>query len=596
MNTKRTTKLIPLLILWLTGTAMASEQLLNQAMSHDQGLAGVRERFEELRKRQQDSRVFSVQELEESSLTIQAVDEVREKQIADMIVALGESINLEDAAARRELYALVADEYDIAIQTLERVVKEQGQRVKDFSEKRELLEKQKNIAEDLRDVARESAEKGFTRDTVEELARLAQEQEDAAETSGEEGLQERMNKAAESMKDAEVEKAIQQAEELVADLEKELNEYGASEELVESETAEALEEALDKVRDIREDLAGDPEPAGNDPEADDEKTARVPMDNSERQETAEKLDEVARELEELGDGSQQEELESAMMDVLMEDDETADEKLARVEEHLEQELENARNPEFPTAPPPSEALAEMEERMEQMEQARQQVQEMQQRMEESASDERPLSEEERAELANAMQEMSEALQENEGEEEPGGAEEPGGSEQQEQMAETEDPSGPKAPKPSKSLAEASEQTENQQDQQAAESLAEAQEQLAGQLETMQSQMEQMASSQPPSNQPPSNQPSPPSDQPPQPDLASTPPPMNPNDEGPDQIAADKGFGDGTRSAVREENNWTAILPEKERNALRAARQAKYSPHLEPDVTRYFIELAQDPEQ
>ncbi len=76
MNTKRTTKLIPLLILWLTGTAMASEQLLNQAMSHDQGLAGVRERFEELRKRQQDSRVFSVQELEELAARLRKDNDV----------------------------------------------------------------------------------------------------------------------------------------------------------------------------------------------------------------------------------------------------------------------------------------------------------------------------------------------------------------------------------------------------------------------------------------------------------------------------------------------------------------------------------------
>ena len=500
-------------------SAFASERLLNEAVNHDQGLSGIQERFEELQSRQADSRVFSEEEMKDANSTIQSMETVREEQVADMILALGESVNLEDSETKRHLYQKVADDYNIAIDSLEKIVREQGSRVQEFAEKRELLETQKAILRDLEDVAEDIAETGeMDEETVDELARLAQEQEEAAAKSEVSDLGERMEDVAENMKEAEIEEAVQKSEELVAELEKELDELGASEDLMTSETARALEEAIDKVSDIREELG----------DTDD------PMNNSERQDAAEDLNEVAQELESMEDSSQTDALESAMMDILSEMDASADQTLADVQEHLESQLAEALAPEAMEMPPLSaEELAEM---LAQMEEMMSEMQAMTQTMEQSASGEAPLGEAERQEMAGAMQEMAEAL-----------------------------PAAPAGP-----MDAAAQQTAAGMDAAAAQSLMQAQAQMASAMTQMQAQANSQMASMPPGSQ------------------SMDIPGMESGEEG---EAFDGGFGDGSRNQEKKEDQWTARLPKKERSALRAARQARYSPHLEQDVNRYFVELA-----
>ena len=64
--------------------------------------------------------------------------------------------------------------------------------------------------------------------------------------------------------------------------------------------------------------------------------------------------------------------------------------------------------------------------------------------------------------------------------------------------------------------------------------------------------------------------------------------LNPSSEKDDRLASAIEAKSGKGS---EGGDWKARLPERERGALLSARQAKYPESLDPEVKRYFVEIA-----
>jgi len=313
----------------------ASDQLLNRAISHDQSLLEVSLRFQELRDRQDDSRVFSREEITEAGRTVERVSLLREEHVAAAVVALGESARLEDLSRRNALYRVADGEYRATLAVLEDITKGQGNRVLTFSQHRDLLEKQKQILQDLRVLSDTMNQQGMTRSSVDELARVAHEQRNLSRQTEEQDIRRDMLDIAETLTRVEVGQAIRMAEALVAKLENLVGQFGAAENVLEEIQRQNLQESLAGIQELRQEIQAAQETVSN--------TEEPGLSETDRQDAVETLDHVRQRLEESGDTSQNQNLESAMMDILNQEDEAADQTLARVEEHLQNALEELDN-------------------------------------------------------------------------------------------------------------------------------------------------------------------------------------------------------------------------------------------------------------
>lgn len=289
-----------------------AQQLLESAFDEDRALEQLSAMYERVASRQTDSGVYRENEI---ALTQSAVGElggVRESNMAAIIAMF------QDEARRNDRESLKA-EYQSAEQRLSELYDRLTEDLVSDITRRDLLYQQQALLDELQafQEALEHEETSFE-DSLEQLAQMAEKQEQLAQHA-EEQLSEQMQEAAEDIQNLDIDDAIEKQQDIVEQLREEI----AAEmdfQNINSEFAQQMaewQEMLGKLQEMRDQL---------------EQSLADPMDMEQRQEMAMKMDEVARQKEEIA-----EEMMEAMMEMMQEHDQAAMEIVEQAIQQLQEE-------------------------------------------------------------------------------------------------------------------------------------------------------------------------------------------------------------------------------------------------------------------
>ena len=310
---------------------VGSEDLRDGAVNQDRILGELVERFGDLKAQQEDSNVFSEEEVQDSNGVITRVSNVRQQDVAEAIEALDRSVSAASSAARAEAYATAKTAYDKALVVLSAIAGGLGGKMEAAMEVYDILDRQQELLEELKEFEEQYSE-GLDEAALNELAELADDQEDIAESALDQDTKQQMEEARQAIEDADVEAAIEKQEQIVEQLKDELGDMKqaeAGEASESSELLEALTEMNEAIEQMREALQ----------EAHEATDSSQKMSAQERQEMAEQMNEMAEALREGGQMKADNEIEKAMLAMLENQDQSASESLAKAQKAIHQTID-----------------------------------------------------------------------------------------------------------------------------------------------------------------------------------------------------------------------------------------------------------------
>jgi DNA repair exonuclease SbcCD ATPase subunit len=327
-------------ILTAASLADGSDALVREAVNEEKALGEISGRLEEIQERQDESNVYSRNEIERTGMQGKSIDEVRTEQYRTILDGLSKAEDDANSAGLQQAGAA----YQEALDILEKSFRAEALR-RALAES-QILARQEELRNETEKLAEELAQKEEVSDEdLERLADLAEKQEtlskDIAET-----LQKPMQEAADAIQEMNLDQARQKQDQVLAELRQRVGEEMNNEQ---AENAESLE----NMRRMEESLSSMEQQLRESIEQ------QQPMSDQERQEMAMKMDEAARDL--------------------------AKNELPEAAEATEQAMEQLMQPNDPAAREQlRKALAEVQQQKQQMAQQRQQ---MQQEPQEQASKE-----------------------------------------------------------------------------------------------------------------------------------------------------------------------------------------------------------------
>lgn len=318
----------------LVPAVSASEELYQGALVEDRNMGEIRDRLDSIRDRQEESNIFSTNEIGKTKEMGGKVGKVRDENLKSVITELGATVRTDDAATKKTHYLTAKGEYETAVSTLNAIRKETA-KTKGNYELRQLLNRQKDLLDETKklDDQMANAEKAPAK-AAEDALKLANKEKELEKDTKEatnpenqpqpqpqpenKSVSDKMNEAADALKKMDLPKAEKLQNEIVKDLEKALNDQTQGDQDQMNQSAEMAKlEGLDQDLKKMEDALQNSADNGNN------------MSDQNRQDMALKMDDIKQDMQKSGTPEQPQggevakDLEKAQDNVMAKQDQQA---------------------------------------------------------------------------------------------------------------------------------------------------------------------------------------------------------------------------------------------------------------------------------
>jgi hypothetical protein len=320
-----------------------SEALVREAVNEERALGEVATRLGEIQERQEESNVFSSNEIANTGQQDASVRAVRAEQYRTILEGLSQASGNGDQAGYAEAYGA----YREALAILEKTFQAEGLRRALAAS--QALARQEELRQETEALAEALAEQEKLSDEdLERLAEMAERQE-ALSRDIEENLRQPMRDAAEALQDMNLPEAAQQQDRAIEELRRMVDEEMGNEQLANAEEMENLRRMEESLAAMEQELRNAIE-------------QQQPLTDQQRQEMAMQMDEAARELAENQMPEAAEATEQAMEQLMEPNDQAARQELAKALEQVRQQQQQLaqRQPQPPPVDPPMQEGEEQE--------------------------------------------------------------------------------------------------------------------------------------------------------------------------------------------------------------------------------------------
>ncbi|HOK04622.1 MAG TPA: hypothetical protein P5270_01285 [Victivallales bacterium] len=307
----------------------AEDQLTSKAITHEKALSEISSRLKDINSKQEESCVFEQNEMKTVKENVKIVDEVKDENIKKIIETLNDNNSDE-----MQKHKIAENEYEKAAKKLEKVVIN-SENVKKNLDANDLLQRQKELLEETKKAEEDSSKKGNKTDfeDLNKTAELAEKQEELkkdAENIVSEESKKKMEEAAKALQNLDKKEAIKKQEEAVKFLENDIAKNEENKQIEDIERAEKLQKMNEELKEISDQL-------------NDSINNKEELDNGERQQIAEKLDNIAQEVKhDENISSAQENLNKAIENTMEKKDLQAYSEVRKAMEKLERAAKQAQ--------------------------------------------------------------------------------------------------------------------------------------------------------------------------------------------------------------------------------------------------------------
>jgi len=319
--------------------ADASEALVREAVNEERALGEVADRLGEIRERQEESNVFSGQEIARTGAQDASVRAVRAEQYRAILDGLSRADDNGDKAGYAEAYTAYREALDILEQTF------RAEGLRRALAASQALARQEELRQETEALAEALAEQEKLSDEdLERLAEMAERQE-ALSRDIEENLRQPMREAAEALQDMNLPEAARQQDRAIEELRRMVGEEMGNEQLADAEEMENLRRMEESLAAMEQALRQAIE-------------QQQPLTDEQRQEMAMQMDEAARDLAESQMQEAAEATEQALEQLMQPNDQAARKELAKALEEVRQQQQQLM---AERQPPPMDPAMQGEE-------------------------------------------------------------------------------------------------------------------------------------------------------------------------------------------------------------------------------------------
>jgi len=334
---------LPAAALAISLAASADDALLDGALNEDKSLNEVVSRFKGVQSKQEESGVFSSGDIAQTKEAIDGVGKVKTENVSAIINALDKASAAKEASAKDSSLGGAKEQYEIAIRLLEELAKKKAAKLEAGMERQELLEKQKALMEDLKELDKElKKDAKVDEKAINKLAQIAAQQDELKEAAKDEPVKEKMKEASKKIQEIDVKTALKRQEEAIKELQKQVD-AEKSPELKEIAKTEEESQADNDLKQLQEQLQDSAE-------------GKKPLSDQERQDMAQKMDQVSKQLSKRQEKEQAQktadQMRQAIENAMTRQDKAAQRNIQNVMDMLKQSRALAKKKEEKPLPPP----------------------------------------------------------------------------------------------------------------------------------------------------------------------------------------------------------------------------------------------------
>lgn len=313
----------------------ASDKLSREAATEEKTLGEISSRIKDIMEKQQESNVFTTKEVLQTDKKSESVDSAKNEDLKIIIESLMKTAANETKESKHKYYNTARDEYGEAIEKLSKLF--ESEKLKKTMEKRQLLEKQKELLNETKEFEEKLKQKDkLTGEDLEQFAELAEKEEDLKnefpDKKDSPNLEKKMDDVIDSLQNMDLEEAKKSQEEIINDLEDAIKndmENGQSE----------MADRLDDINQMEEDLIK------MEQQLTDSLKQNSPLDSEERQEMAMDMNQLSEKMKDLAEeetsnmNEASEEMNDAVENLMAQQDKQALENVQDALHELKKEKE-----------------------------------------------------------------------------------------------------------------------------------------------------------------------------------------------------------------------------------------------------------------